>query len=127
MSLVADLATFRILFPEFADVADGRIEVGLVGASSELSPTSWGRCYEKAVLYFTAHELALSLARVEDGESGTVTPTGRIQSASVEGLSVSFAIPANASANADWLSQSPYGQAFAALARRCLARATLSW
>lgn len=127
MALVADVPTFRVLFPELDAVPDARVQVALDGARDELSPTLWGKCYEKAILYFAAHEIALSLVRQQDGEDGATTPTGRVQSASVEGLSVSFAVPANTTANSDWLSQTPYGQAFLALTRRCLSRGVLSW
>lgn len=125
--IVIDAATFKILFPEFVDVPDARITLGLAGAEGELSATLWGNCYAKAVYWLTAHELSLALARQAEGDDGGSVATGRIQSASVEGLSVSFAVPTNSTANADWLSQTPYGQAFAALARRCLQRAWLSW
>lgn len=129
--MTPDLATFRALFPEFASVPDASIQVLLTGNEEGLSKSNWGLCFAKAVLYLTAHELALSQARiagsVDAGGGVVIAPTGQVQSASAEGLSVSFAIPSNQNEYQAWLAQTPYGQRFLALQRQCLSRGRLSW
>ena len=130
--MTPDLATFRILFPEFASIADPVIELYLDEASEFLSDGAWGRCYAKAVLNYAAHELALAQARAasasNQGGSVVIPQTGKLQSGSEEGISFSFeASTANKSATGEWLAQTPYGQAFLALQRQCLDRGVLSW
>lgn len=124
------LALFRILFPEFASVSDETIQAYLDGNIEVLSMPAWGACYGRAVMYLAAHELALSQARIAssvDAGGVVVAPTGVVQSASAEGLSVSFAVPSNRSEYAAWLAQTPYGQRYLALMRSCLSRGRLSW
>ena len=123
---------FKTIYPEFDQTDDAVIQYYLDSAAAELSQSLWGNCWPKAVMYLAAHELSLALARQAEGDSGSETPgvpaTGVIASASVEGLSVSFDTGvAGNSANSAWLAQTPYGQAFAALARRCVNISTLSW
>lgn len=131
--MTPDLATFRVLFPEFATVPDAMVQVYLDDALDTLSAGAWGRCYAKAVLNYAAHELALALARqasaVDDGSGGVIVPqTGVLQSGSEEGISFAFAQSSTPkSFTQEWLSQTPYGQAYLALQRQCLSRGELSW
>ena len=130
--MTPDLATFRILFPEFASVADEVVQFYLDEALEELDSGAWGRCYAKAVLNYAAHELALAQARAASASnqngSVVVPQTGKLQSGSEEGISFSFeASTVNKSASGEWLAQTPYGQAYLALQRQCLSRGRLSW
>ncbi len=129
--MTPDLATFRALYPEFASVADAAVQVQLTVAGDELDQGAWGLCYAKAVLTYAAHMLALSQARVAAaqvvGAGVVLPPTGQVQSAGAEGLTVSFAVPQGQGAAAAWYSQTPYGQAFLAYQRQCLSRGRLSW
>lgn len=130
--MTPDLATFRVLFPEFASVADATVQLYLDDALDQLDQGAWGRCYAKAVLNYAAHELALAQARAASASQqagGVVIPqTGKLQSGSQAGISFAFeASTTNKSANGEWLAQTPYGQAFLALQRQCLSRAVLSW
>lgn len=131
--MTPDLATFRIMFPEFAPVADPVVQFWLDDAAEELDEGAWGRCYAKAVLNYAAHQLALALARqasaTETGEGEVVIPqTGVLASGSEEGISFAFAQSSTPkSFTQEWLSQSPYGQAYLALQRQCLSRGRLSW
>lgn len=130
--MTPDLATFRALFPEFAPVADATVQLLLDDAADHLDRGAWGRCYAKAVLNYSAHELALAQARAASASSqngSVVIPqTGKLQSGSEEGISFSFeASTANKSATGEWLAQTPYGQAYLALQRQCLGRGVLSW
>lgn len=131
--MTPDLATFRILFPEFDTVADAVVTLYLDDALDHLDAGAWGRCYGKAVLNYAAHELSLSLAReasaVVTGDGGVVVPqTGQLVSGSEEGISFAFAqSSAPKTLTQEWLSQTPYGQAYLALQRQCLSRGELSW
>lgn len=131
--MTPDLATFRIMFPEFAPVADPVVQFWLDDSADELDEGAWGRCYAKAVLNYAAHQLALAMARqasaTETGGGEVVVPqTGVLASGSEEGISFAFAqssVPK--SVTQEWLSQTPYGQAYMAQQRQCLDRGRLSW
>lgn len=131
--MTPDLATFRILFPEFDTVADALVTLYLDDALDHLDSGSWGRCYGKAVLNYAAHDLSLSLAReasaVVTGDGGVVVPqTGQLVSGSEEGISFAFAQSSTPKTlTQEWLNQTPYGQAYMALQRQCLDRGRLSW
>lgn len=131
--MTPDLATFRIMFPEFATIDDTVVQFYLDDAGDELDQGAWGRCYAKAVLNYAAHQLALAQARQASAQEGSggeviVPQTGVLASGSEEGISFAFAqssTPKNATQ--EWLSQTPYGQAYSALQRQCLDRGRLSW
>lgn len=130
--MTPDLATFRALFPEFATVADATVQLYLDDALDHLDSGAWGRCYAKAVLNYAAHELALAQARaasaVDTGGGVVVPQTGQLVSGSEEGISFAFAQSTTPkSFTQEWLSQTPYGQAYLALQRQCLSRGELSW
>ena len=131
--MTPDLATFRLLFPEFDTASDGVVTLYLDDALDHLDEGAWGRCYGKAALNYTAHELSLSLAREASafvtGDGGVVVPqTGVLASGSEEGISFAFAQSSTPKTlTQEWLSQTPYGQAYMALQRQCLDRGRLSW
>jgi hypothetical protein len=114
-------------------VVDARVSIFLDEAIAELDVGAWGLCYAAAVLAYAAHTLAL--AEVTKGSatlgadgSVQVQQTGTIVSATAEGLTVAFAASTRTkSAAQEWLSQTTYGQAFAAKQRQCLSRGRLSW
>ena len=126
--MAVDLATFRICYPEFDTVADPTVQVWIDKTVNYLCPDSWGDCYEDAALARTAHTLALSQQRVasaQESNGATVIPggSGAIQSASVDGVSTSFASTGASTSerNSDaWYSQTPYGQEFLQLRESCL-------
>lgn len=131
--MTPDLATFRIMFPEFATIADPAVQFWLDDAADELDAGAWGRCIAKAVLNYAAHQMALALARkasaTETGSGEVVIPqTGVLVSGAEEGISFAFAQSSTPkSFTQEWLSQTPYGQAYLALQRQCLDRGRLSW
>lgn len=125
--MIADLATFRALYPELNDVPDATVQAYLDDAGITLLSANWGRCYEKAKLLYAAHYAALFKARQAAAAGGGAVGGGPIQSASAEGLSVSFAIPSNRSEAATWWALSPYGQEYLVTQRQCGRRAYLSW
>lgn len=130
--MTPDLATFRALFPEFATIADLTVQLYIDDAADTLDLGAWGRCYPKAVLNYAAHELSLAQNRaasaVVTGGGVVVPQTGQLASGSEEGISFAFAIGSTPKTfTQEWLSQTPYGQAYLALQRQCLSRGRLSW
>ena len=130
--MTPDLATFRIIYPEFSGVGDPVVQLWLDDAIETLSESAWGQCYAKAVLAHAAHNLSLSLSRqansADDGNGIVeVAATGVVASAAAGGVSVSFAQPASTSSTEDraWFSQTPYGQHYLALRKQCLSRGRL--
>lgn len=128
MKLLADLPSYRALFPEHEPLANSLIELQLDEAREHLSACGWGRCYERALLLWTAHELALSQARqagaakTENGQV-VVQASGTLTGATAAGVSVAFAEPpAMRSHDGAYFSQTPYGQRYLALMRECLSR-----
>lgn len=130
--MTPDLATFRALFSEFASIGDATVNVYLNDAIDHLDAASWGRCFAKAALNYSAHELSLAQTRAasasQQGDNVVVPQSGKLQSGSEEGISFAFeASTVNKSATGEWLAQTPYGQAYLALQRECLSRGMLSW
>ena len=124
--MTPNLATFRVLFAEFSSVPDGTVDVWLDDSSTLLCEGSWGACYPKAVLYYTAHQLALSQNRITDSVTDgntvqTSATSGVISSASDGRISTSF-VEGNKNGNEKdlWLDRTSYGQAYNALRRQCL-------
>lgn len=110
------LANFRILFPEFVDVDDARVELFL---NMTIDVMNDGDCYGKATLYRTAHELSLSLQR-ESGDGDSSSGAGALTSASADGLSVGFATVdwANSAEGSYW-AKTPYGQSYVQAVAEC--------
>lgn len=130
--MLADLPTFRALFTEFATIPDATVQLYLDDAVDQLSEGAWGRCFAKAALNYSAHELALAQTRAasasQQGSSVVIPQTGKLQSGSEEGISFAFESSGRVkSATEEWLAQTPYGQAYSALQRQCLSRGVLSW
>lgn len=121
--MAADLATFRLYFPEWGAVADARVQLYLDDAEAYLNKQIWGDCYDKAVLYWSAHKLALSEQRVAQGSGAGGSGAGPLTSASVDGVSVGYAAPAWATGtnagDAEY-SKTPYGQEYLSLRQACL-------
>lgn len=109
------LALFRLMYPQFAAVSD---EVVLATAQMALCFTTERgcKCTEQMWLLMVAH--LLQLAANAAGGGGT-TPIGQLSGASIDKVSVSFAMPPATTAWAYWLNGTPFGQQFAALMARC--------
>lgn len=106
------LALFRLLYPQFAEVSD---EVVLATAQLALCFTSERgcKCTEQMWILMVAHLLQLA-ANASGGGSA-----GQLASASIDKVSVSFAVPPATTAWNYWLNGTPFGQQFAALMSRC--------
>ena len=106
-----DVAVFKTAFPEFASVSDVKITAASERAELYLS----ANCNKSRLLAWqllTAHILTLS-KKATDGEIA-----GVLSSASESSVSVSFAAQ-DVSGNRYWYSQTPYGQEYLVLLKRC--------
>lgn len=109
MALVPDTG-FLLRSPEFAAVAEARIQLFLDEALLEIKESIWGDFYNKGLNLLTAHLLTLSnmTAMAAGGAAGSVGP---IASRKVGDVSVAFATGSMASSdNSVWLNSTPYGQ-----------------
>lgn len=127
--MTPDLATFRALFPELSGTPDATVTLWLTDSTDFLLQSSWGKCWPKAVLYLSAHQIAVANARAASAAGGIVPQSGVLQSGSEEGISFTFFDKGTTDrgAWAQWLATTPYGDAYAALQRACITRGMLSW
>jgi hypothetical protein len=116
-----DISVFRARFPEFDPVADATVQMYLDDACGYLSPDAFGDCWERAVLYYAAHLLALAYNRCSSIEAATKPPaSGAVSGSSAGGLSVSFASGSPKDTTEAWYQQTGYGQEFLVLASECV-------
>lgn len=101
-----DIATFRLLFPEFAD--ETLFPDAYLLAQWDVSVAYLGETFEVPGLnYLTAHFLKLNVMMKGSGDySGG---TGVVTGATVDKVSVTMAAPPFKSGWQFWLSQTPYG------------------
>ncbi len=127
------LAGFKARFPEFEalGISDATIQVYLDDGIDHLDDTAWGDCYERAVYYWSAHNLTINQQRsqavVGAGLSGAVGTTGPVSSAGADGLSVSYASGKSAETSTEeWYGRTSYGQEYLALMGECLTGARVA-
>ena len=121
--MAANLKTFTAMFPELCIVDDNIVQVWIDEANDFLDPAAWGKCFDRACLYFAAHELALSQQRTAAASSTGSIGGGVIQSASADGISVSYAVPnfsTQGTIDESQFSKTPYGLKYLQLRDACL-------
>lgn len=108
-----DLAAFRVHFPAFADAtkfSDAYVTATFDAAGSFINPwDSWlvsGSSLQQALNFLTAHLLQLQVAASAGGVSPSV---GFVQSASIDKVAVTLAVPPTKSGWDFWLASTPYG------------------
>lgn len=117
-----DVAAFRKNFPAFADEtfypADAITAAAAMADCYINISAKWYRCAQCRDLMsqlITAHLLVLNGTEFVPGQ----TATGVMTSASIDGISVGFAVnTANKSSFMAWLDKTPYGEQLAALLKR---------
>lgn len=120
------VSDFTTRFPEFVSEDSARIELFIADAELVVNETLWDVKYNLGLAYLTAHYLSLANF-TEGGGGGVGSGTGTIASKSVDGVSVSYAVPtiSNTSGNDDFYTQTSYGQRYLAL-RKTLSRAAFT-
>lgn len=104
MATEVTAADVKAYAPEFASVADPRVELMIEYGQNFLSETKWKSKFKMGLILITAHLLELGN---REGVGGAVT------SESAGGMSVSYAAPDSK----DALASTSHGQMFATLKR----------
>lgn len=108
-----DIATFRLLFPTFANVTafpDAYIQAQWNMATGYISP--WDSCLasgqslQNALNLLTAHLMQINVMLAGAGGSPTL---GVVQSATIDKVTVTNAVPATRNGWQYWLATTPYG------------------
>lgn len=118
--ITMDIATFRALFPEFADVVeypDAALQTrwdaeAVAYVSDEDCGDLAGTKRAYAIQIMLAHLLRLSKLAAAAGAGAT--PAGVVTSATIDKVSVTLAPPPARDARGYWLAQTPYGQQLSA-------------
>ena len=122
------LPEFRAFFPEFNPVPDVSVNVYLDLNIDFLDVVQWQDNLGLAILYRTAHELALSQNRqagasTTDGFVTTASASGSLDSASAAEISASYTSSTTQTTGSDtdvYLAKTEYGQMYLALKRQSL-------
>lgn len=108
-----NIATFRLLFPEFADPAkfpDPYIQAQWNVAVAHMGDMDgWalaGSALNTALMYLTAHLMKINVILAAGGGAGIA---GQVTGATIDKVSVQFAAPPSKSGWQYWLSLTPYG------------------
>ena len=117
-SIVVPIADFRARYPEFSAFADARAEVFLEDAEADTSSTVFGDTHARAISALAAHRMIL----MGDGTGGpSLDQGGALASASVDGVSAAYQVPAGLSTEDSALWATVYGQLFLELRKRVAA------
>lgn len=118
-TITFNAATFRILFPQFADVTafpDVKLQANFDLATGYVSPDTYGNMTTpvraQALNLMTAHLLALGVIIATGGYSGR---PGVVTSSSVGDVSVTVTPPPMRNQWRWWLNTTPYGAQLVAL------------
>lgn len=135
MAIIADLATFRVFYPEFDPVPDATVVIYLDLFNEELDEVYWRTCKPKAVLARSAHEIALSQNRqsnaqeTDAGQVVTAAGSGAISSATAGAITAGYTVGATLTSGSDadvYFYKTEYGQQYLLLKRQCLPLAILA-
>lgn len=104
------LAQFRILFPEFDESDDERVKLFISLARNRINKAAWGKQYNEALLYLTAHLLAMRYG--SNGNGSPVTSTSQeVTSKSIGKISVGLSSSnSDAYVGAGDYALTPYGR-----------------
>jgi len=116
---MADLASFRADFPEFAASPDARVNFWLVIASKMLNVDRWGDLIDHGQELFVAHHLALDAENAAAAALGGAVGqnAGPLSSQSVDKVSEAFDTGVSSIADAGHWNLTTYGTQFYALWR----------
>ena len=114
-------AEFKTRFPEFASVADDRIQLFIDDSVVILNEPFWDTKYDLGLHYLTAHYLVLGTK----SEDGATTGSGPMTGKTVDGVSLSFGLATTDDGTDDYYNQTIYGQRYLSL-RKSLGVASAS-
>ena len=92
--MAIDFATFQLYFPELTDppYTQTRVEFWLPRVEDCISESVFGKKYEMAVMFLTAHELVLEQQRLTAAQAGGVADAFPVKAESNQKLSYTAAI-----------------------------------
>lgn len=118
-TIIFNPATFRVLYPQFADPAafpDLKLSAEFDMATAYVSPEVAGDmpapARTQALNLMTAHLLALGVLIAQNGYTGQV---GVVQAATVDNISITLQPPPERGQWRWWLNTTPYGAQLASL------------
>lgn len=122
MDMGSILTMFRIMAPEFDDVANADVRTAVALACDLVSEKRFGRFYGRAVVLMTAHQLKITRMTQHDAETGNDLLTkGTITSEREGDLQRSYGTAGVTGDDEDYLLQKTvYGRQFLALRKRCV-------
>lgn len=108
---------FKLRFPEFTDVVDGRVNIFIADAALLMgSEERWIKYFDVAQEYYAAHLLACANAT----EAGDTSPLQAIAHQEVDDVVIKNAV-ADATATMDDIYSTSYGKRFAHYRKMCFA------
>lgn len=110
--MIFPLELFRKLYPQFNLVDDDVISLLAESAECYLNDCLKSKCLDSAWLLIVAHMLQLR-SNSESNPSGN-----QIASASIDKVSVSFAVAQTGNESKDWFNMTPFGKEFLVLMQR---------
>lgn len=114
------LSIFRLIAPEFDYLTDEDIKKYMFLYSDQLSEKRFGKTYNKALAYFTAHKMKMSGLGEVSG-LGSIADSLRIGSVSEGETSVSFTTNQSTNLQADGeFALTTYGLEYLSLRRNCI-------
>lgn len=106
------LDLFRKLYPQFCSIDDELIIHLADSADCYMNTCLKEHCYDNALMLIVAHMLQLR-ANAESNPSGN-----QIASATIDKVSVSYAVNQSGNDTKDWFSLTPFGKEFLVLMQR---------
>ncbi|SHI61984.1 Protein of unknown function [Anaerovibrio lipolyticus DSM 3074] len=116
------LEIFRVIAPEFKDVPDATVQANIDIYADMISRANFGKYYERAVAFYTAHNMALSNIMTASGSSSTDVTGGAIIREKEGDLEHQFA---EGRTSSDLLNKTVYGKQYLDLMRLCIVPVTI--
>jgi hypothetical protein len=100
--------TIKTRYPEFASVADARIQVFIDDAELEMDEGRWGDLYDRGLSALTAHLLAIANRNAASAGTG-ISIGGALTARTIGSLSASFGSSPSNGSTEDYLRSTAYG------------------
>lgn len=116
------LEIFRIVAPEFAEVPDETVLINIALYADMVSKKNFGKFYDKAVAFYTAHNMALSNLVAVEGSSGTSITAGAVVREKEGDLERQYS---EGTKREDTLDKTVYGLLYLNLLKACIVPVTM--
>ena len=114
----AILSVFRVIAPEFANLTDEQVKTMIALAEGFVSKKTFGRKYDLAVAYLTAHFIALGNLYTQSAGSSTDGSVAGVKREREGDLEREYAIP-DASDYMSLLYKTYYGRMYLQIMKLC--------